>query len=788
MTHRKYYVFAGLSLLLYLWAFSHQAQKSAVPSDFEPESVVYPALVQGIPAGNHHQLEFIVEGWPPGATIEIVGKGENPRRLELVHADSLSYRITALFSGLFFWLIAAFVLAPRCHNEAARYFFWMTLLYGLGIGLGGVYFNPQVWSSRTLFSLLQFVVLAFLPPIFMGLAQTFPRVLPFRNRFPQLMPVLWGIAAVLALWQFATYQQYFMTPNLEMADRLALPSKVADAFMIVQAFAGIALLVVQMRGLELTREKQQAKWVLVGFVVGASPYVFVRNVMQLLGQDAPLPHHVDRIFELAIPLAFGMAIARYRFLDIDIIIRRGLIYGILAGVMSALILVMGYLIGLVSPDPEGPMHWIRLTLTGVTAGLVFPFLVRWIGRWVDRTFFRITYDNQQALEYLRRQLDLTGDRETLVRLLSEQVSETLDPSVLGVIVGEGQEQRVSGDADPFQIRRWWDIFQDSRLGSGLAAARDSTSLPEAETADFPVSLRNEGIVLVRPISDGGTLLGAIMCGPRQTGRRYVGQDLKLLRGIAAASQEQLERIALVKAVMTEGMERQRLDELNSLKNSFLAQVAHDLRTPLSSVTWSAANLRDGLVGELNEGQSRYVDSISSSSAHLNRLVENLIEISQLDSGEIRFEPSELQLSRVVTEAVRTITPVAETKEVSVVVHGQGDLVMANEDKLAIALVNILDNAVKYSPPGGEIEIEMRAADAGKVVFTVRDHGPGFGESQNLLQRFAQGAPSPYSQQRGFGLGLFIVKNYLDRVGGSVAVSDHPQGGGLVTCTLPAVAG
>jgi signal transduction histidine kinase len=183
-----------------------------------------------------------------------------------------------------------------------------------------------------------------------------------------------------------------------------------------------------------------------------------------------------------------------------------------------------------------------------------------------------------------------------------------------------------------------------------------------------------------------------------------------------------------------------------------------------------------------------VESITSSSAHLNRLVENLIEISQLDSGEIRFEPSELQLSRVVTEAVRTITPVAETKEVSVVVHGTGGLVLANEDKLAIALVNILDNAVKYSPPGGEIEIELCPATAGKVAFTVRDRGPGFGEGQNLLQRFAQGAPSPYSQQRGFGLGLFIVKNYLDRVGGTVAVSDHPQGGGLVTCTVPAVPG
>lgn len=784
MSHRKFYVFAGLSLLLYLWAFPNQILKSSLPPDFDVASLAYPLRIQGVTVDTGKELRFLVEGWPPGDTVEIRSASGPPRSVELVHADSLSYRLTAFISGIFFWLIAAFVLAPRCDNEASKYFFWMTLLYGLGIGLGGVYFNPQVWSARTLFSFLQFGVLAFLPPIFMGLARTFPRVLPLPRPLVRGLPALWFVAAFLTLWQFATYQMYFLNPTPALAAKLALPGQVADLVMILQALGGITLLVFQMRGLELTRERQQAKWVLVGFVVGATPYVFIRNVVQLMGHEAPLPHHVDRVFELAIPLAFGMAIAKYRFLDIDIIIRRGVIYGTLAGVMTGLFLVVGYLIGLVAPDPDGPWHWVHLIMTGVTAGLLFPYVRRGLGRWVDRTFFRITYSHRRSLADLRRKLELVVDPESLVRLLAEQVTQTLGPGLVGVVAGNGAGQRVAGNADPYQIRRWWAGFKEARLGPRMVATPGSTSLPEWERDDFPAALREDGIILVQPIAEVGVFLGGIMCGPRPTGRRYVEKDLMLLKDFATLSQEILSRIALTKAVVDEGMERQRLDELNSLKNEFLAQVAHDLRTPLASVTWSAANLRDGLVGDLNEGQAAYLDSISSSASHLNRLVENLIEISQLDSGEIRFDPSDLELAEVLNEAVRTVRAIAETKDITIEVPKAGARVLANGDKLAVALVNLLDNAVKYSPPGGMIEIGMSENGAGQVEFTIRDHGPGFGDKKNLLQRFAQGAPSPYSQQRGFGLGLFIVKNYLERLGGTITVGDHPEGGGLVTCALP----
>lgn len=784
MARRRFYVIAGLCLPLYLWAFLNQFNLPVLPSDLDLASITYPATVQGIGAGTETELLFIVEGWNPGDPVQIMTADGVSLRVQLVPADNLFYWVTAFCSGIFFWLIAAFVLAPRCDRPAVRYFFWMTILYGLGIELGGVYFNTDPWSARTVFSLMQLGVLAFLPPVFIGLAQTFPRILFHGRQRRDLMRVLWLLATALTVWQFVVYQRYFMNPGPELGARLVLPVQVADGLMILQALAGIVLMIVQLRGAELTRERHQAQWVLVGFVIGAAPYVFVRNLMLLLGYDAPLHHSVDRIFELAIPIGFGMAIARYRFLNIDIIIRRGLIYGLLAGVMTGLLLLVGYGVGLALPNLDGPLQWVQLIMTGVMGGLFFPYLRRGIGGWVDRTFFRITYDHERALVQLRRHLEQATDGEALVRRLFAQVSRTVAPGILGVVVGTGEDQRVAGDQDPYQIRRWWDIWQAADLPLGLMGSPGSTSLPEFEKSVFPPALREDGIVMVQTIEQGDVAIGAIMCGPRDTGRRYVQKDMLLLEAFALEVEEALARISLVTVAANEGLERQRLDQLNSLKNEFLAQVAHDLRTPLSSVTWTAANLYDGLAGELNEGQARYVESITSSAAHLNRLVDNLIEISHLDSGEIRFEPCKLDLDAVVAEAIRTIAPVAEAKEVSLSVNSSPVQAFANPDKLAVVLVNLLDNAVKYSPPGGQVEVTVGQDSSGQALFCIRDHGPGFGEAENLFRRFTQGEPSPYSQQRGFGLGLFIVKSYLDRLGGNISAADHPDGGAEVICTLP----
>jgi two-component system phosphate regulon sensor histidine kinase PhoR len=113
-------------------------------------------------------------------------------------------------------------------------------------------------------------------------------------------------------------------------------------------------------------------------------------------------------------------------------------------------------------------------------------------------------------------------------------------------------------------------------------------------------------------------------------------------------------------------------------------------------------------------------------------------------------------------------------------------VLGNAEKLGEVAVNLLENALRFSPDASEVEIVLQEPAGGHLAFSVRDHGPGLGglDPAQLFARFGQGAPSPYSQEHGFGLGLHIAKSHVELMGGSVEAADHPAGGAVFTIRLP----
>jgi signal transduction histidine kinase len=268
----------------------------------------------------------------------------------------------------------------------------------------------------------------------------------------------------------------------------------------------------------------------------------------------------------------------------------------------------------------------------------------------------------------------------------------------------------------------------------------------------------------------------------------VEQDLVFLAAAARVAARHLERISLLQTVATETLARRRLAELDRLKSEFLAQVAHDLRTPVAGISWSARNLLDGLAGDLNEGQIKYLGSISSSGAHLNRLVDNLLEISRLEDARNQFLNSPFRALEAWREALENLRPLAAEKDVALELRGEelDVTVQGNHDKLVEVTVNLLDNAVKYTKSGTIVTITVHPAEGGFQTIDVRDMGPGLRgqDPQALFGRFAQGEPSPHSSRKGFGLGLHIAATYLEMMGGSLTASDHPDGGAVFACRLP----
>jgi signal transduction histidine kinase len=148
----------------------------------------------------------------------------------------------------------------------------------------------------------------------------------------------------------------------------------------------------------------------------------------------------------------------------------------------------------------------------------------------------------------------------------------------------------------------------------------------------------------------------------------------------------------------------------------------------------------------------------------------------------------VSLALVVRDTLATLGPIGAARGVRLEFREQGGVgpVRGDRDKVYEIVANLMENATRYSPDRSTVEIALQRCVGDRQSLEVRDHGPGIGDGEHdrIFDRFHQGKPSPYSRQRGFGLGLYVARSYAELMGGSVTVSNHPDGGAWFVCTLP----
>jgi len=780
---------AFLALGLGLWAFVHQVRLSALPPDLDLSAAAWPARIEGVEVASEDQARFQVEGFAIDSEIRVESPSFEPGTLKrivtLTPAHNRSYLVVTLISGLFFWAVAALVFAPRVDQPAVPLFFWISILYGTGVLVGGVYGQAGPLDVSLLRPLMQLTSLAFLPAAFLHLSLSFPTDSPLLIRRPRLPALLYLIAVAVVIWQAGVFFAYFRNPGPGTWVRLAPPQMVADALLILQVVTGFSVLVLRARRLEDARQRQQIRWLILGFLVGSAPYVFFRTLPNLFGAPALFPAYLDRILELAVPTGFVFAVVRYRFLNIDIILRRGLIYGFLAAG-----LVMGIVLPvlLLGPDWSDPWPgWWRLVviLCGCAAGVLYRPLHEVIGRGVDRAFFKIESEVEETIRLLQTDLDAATDDQDLADVLLQGIEGTIHLERCVVVITDGPEIITAGQGDRAEAPQWW-----RELTSAGEAGSIFLGLPEvlAEAANarepLPESWASAGFVAVQSVTVGEVSRGAIFLGPKVTGRLFIPSDLDFLRRVAELAGRRLEQMHLARTVAGEQFKRRQMNELSRLKDDFLSRVAHDLRTPVTSVGWSIRNLSDGLAGDLNPKQKEYLSSIRDAVDHLAGLVTNLLEISRLEKSKVEVVCEPRDPVAAVRRAAGTVKPLAEAKDVKLetIITGS-DQALANEDKLTEVLVNLLENAVRYSPPGGVVTIAVESPDRDRVRITVRDQGPGLDDLTDPFGRFVQGKASPDGSKGGYGLGLTIAREYVNLMRGEIQGADHPDGGAVFTIDL-----
>lgn len=260
------------------------------------------------------------------------------------------------------------------------------------------------------------------------------------------------------------------------------------------------------------------------------------------------------------------------------------------------------------------------------------------------------------------------------------------------------------------------------------------------------------------------------------------------RTVAAARLSEERRMGLERAHAELEALYSKVKELDEVKTQFFANVSHELRTPLTLMLGPAERMRED--PSLNQQQRHELDRISRNGRTLLRHVNDLLDIVKLESHEMQPQRTRFDLQPWITDIAAQFEQVARQREVRFDVVADGAvLIEADSDMIERVVINLLSNAFKFTPAGGEVTLRL-GRDADHVLITVADSGPGIAEEtrQLIFERFRQADGSITRQYGGTGLGLAIVKDLAGLHGGSVKVDASAAGGARFTVQLPLTAG
>jgi len=286
-----------------------------------------------------------------------------------------------------------------------------------------------------------------------------------------------------------------------------------------------------------------------------------------------------------------------------------------------------------------------------------------------------------------------------------------------------------------------------------------------------------------PMSLGRQTIGGILV-QFESPHELNAADRAFMHALSRIAAEAFERARLFDA---ERQARAAAEAANRAKAAFLASMSHELRTPLQAALGYAQLMRSGVYGPVTEQQAEALGRVERSQLHLRRLIDDILDFARLEAGRVRIDVEPVVLDEVMDEVTRLVGPDATKKQLNLAtrVHEDRNVVLADHQRLVQILLNLVGNAIKFTPPGGQIAVEA-VADGSREHIRVRDNGVGIPPErlQSVFEPFVQVDDALTRTAAGAGLGLSISRDLARAMGGDITVESEFGHGSTFTVELP----
>jgi signal transduction histidine kinase len=781
---------SGLAILLVglygSWQFFARRDLPPPYDDRHPLDRARIAAVDGAPIETPRDIQFALWRASIGRPVSLEVR-EKDGTVSSVTGRIIAFRggsapFIDLFIAVFTWGLSLVTLLYKRNDRFVRIFFWLCTAFGFSVAVQGeTYALGTAWT--TLLPGLCYIVFTALGPAFLlHFFSLFPGKTRSRNPFLLYVPAM-TLAAVFCGILASAYVGHSLKAFHIFEDAYFI----LRIYMIAYLLAAIVRLARIRRRAQDDDVKAQAQWVFFGLTAGMVPFLFFFELPKALLGKAVLSENLTAVFFLVIPATLAIAIVKHRLFDVEVVINRSLVYSLLTITTAGLyLLVIQILQEIFSSDRK-----LFSVIAVFAAAAAFHPAQRRIQDLVDRAFFRQKYDYRKAVLAFGRQAQLAAGREELLDMFLSALRTVWAPDKAGVFVHDRPREDHSVQ-DESAVHRG-DAFDESVFSRpqcipGLFWARRN-AVRSADDVSFAeeTALAANGLELALPLAlPGAATCGWLVLGRKRSDERFSREDLSLLRTLAGEMMTNLDRVRLQEEVIYERASKEKLDELNRLKTEFISTVSHELRTPMSSIQGVAELLQSGKIRDRDQ-REKFLTLMVSESGRLSRFLHNVLDFGRIEQDVKSYRLSPVSVQNLVREAVDAFGLLLDSQGASVRVKAPAEplIIEGDEDALKQALMNLIDNAIKYSPVDKNVDINVLERDE-DVEIRLADSGIGIApeDQPRIFERFYRTAEAGIVSPRGAGLGLKIVKHIVEAHGGTILLESEVGRGSVFRLIFP----